>query len=199
MYMDVVAEAEIALHPSKLGEDIKEAIKESLIEKYEGTLIKDIGIFLAIKDIIEIGEGIIKPGDPYVYYTIKFGSLIWKPVEHEVVQGEVVDIAEYGAFVRIGAVDGFVHLSQIMDDYVNVDSKNMQIVGRESKRTLKVGDIVRAKIISISYKEGLKVTLTMRQPFLGATKWSETKAPQKATEKKKKAKKVAKKGGERKK
>jgi len=36
---------------------------------------------------------------------------------------------------------------------------------------VKVGDKVRARIISISMKEQSKIGLTMRQPFLGSLKW----------------------------
>ena len=93
------------------------------------------------------------------------------PREHEIVEGEVVDITEFGAFVRAGALDGLVHVSQIMDDYVSYDEKNAQLVGKQTKKILKVGDPVRARIISISFKEQSKVGLTMRQPFLGSMKW----------------------------
>ena len=95
------------------------------------------------------------------------------PREHEIVEGEVVDITEFGAFIRIGAIDGLVHISQVMDDYVSYDEKNSQLAGRESRRILKQGDGVRARIISISFKEQNKIGLTMRQPYLGALHWSE--------------------------
>jgi DNA-directed RNA polymerase subunit E' len=70
-----------------------------------------------------------------------------------------------------------------MDDFVSFDNKSSVFLGKESKKTLKEGDLVRARIISISLgKEENKIGLTMRQPMLGSLTWIE--------EEKKKAKKA---------
>ena len=62
-----------------------------------------------------------------------------------------------------------------MNDYVEVDSENEIITGKEKKKTLRVGDTIRARIVSISLNElsarESKIGLTMRQPALGAHEW----------------------------
>jgi DNA-directed RNA polymerase subunit E' len=145
-------------------------------------------VALAVVGVNEIGEGKILPGDPAVHYLTKFDMLTWMPREQELVEGEVVDITEWGAFIRAGPLDGLVHISQVMDDFVSFDEKNGQLTGRSSRRVLKTGDKVRARIISISFKEQNKVGLTMRQPYLGSVKWLEAteKEKKKAEEKKEK-------------
>ncbi len=49
------------------------------------------------------------------------------------------------------------------------------LTGKESKRNLKVGDLCKARIIAISYKDmaNPKIGLTMRQPGLGKEDWIE--------------------------
>jgi len=93
------------------------------------------------------------------------------------VEGEVVDVVEFGIFVRLGPLDGLVHISQIMDDYVSYDPKNEMMVGRDTGKIIKKGDIVRARIIAVSLREtkkrGSKIALTMRQPGLGKIEWIE--------------------------
>lgn len=173
MYQIVTIEDVVRVPPVKFGLDLNEALKASIGEKMEGKLDMQIGIVLSVIGIDEVGEGKIIPGDGAVHYTAKFKVLSWMPREHEIVEGEVVDITEFGAFIRIGAIDGLVHISQVMDDYVSYDEKNSQLAGRESRRILKQGDGVRARIISISFKEQNKIGLTMRQPYLGALHWSE--------------------------
>jgi hypothetical protein len=65
-----------------------------------------------------------------------------------------------------------VHISQLMDDFVSFDNKNSVFLGKDSKRTLKEGDLVRARIISASFGVGdNKIGLTMRQSGLGAISW----------------------------
>jgi DNA-directed RNA polymerase subunit E' len=182
-------EDEIAVPPTKLGLNIKNSVKESIEEKYEGKIDNDIGVVLAVKDIEEIREGMVLPGDPSVQYPVKFKILTWMPKEHEIVEGEVVDITEFGAFIRCGALDGLVHVSQVMDDFVSYDEKNSQLVGKQTRKVLKEGDHVRARIISVSFREQSKLGLTMRQPLLGNLKWLTEPPKEHKIEKKKERKK----------
>jgi DNA-directed RNA polymerase subunit E' len=124
-----------------------------------------------VVSIEKIEEGKIIPTDPGVYYQTQFRLLAFKPELHELVRGEVIDNTEFGSFIRIGAIDGLVHISQLMDDFVSYDSKNSVFLGKQTRRTLKEGDKVRARIISISLKEEQKIGLTMRQPGLGSLTW----------------------------
>jgi len=173
MYQITTLEDEISVPPVKFNLDLEESIIESIAEKYEGKIDADIGVALAVVEVKEIGEGKILPGDPAVHYATKFDILVWQPREHELVEGEVVDVTEWGAFIRAGPLDGLVHISQVMDDFVSFDGKNGQLIGRATKHVLKTGDKVRARIISISFKEQSKIGLTMRQPYLGNLKWLE--------------------------
>jgi DNA-directed RNA polymerase subunit E' len=198
MYQVVTLEDEIAVPPTKFGLDIDSSLKESVGDKYEGKIDNTIGVVLSVMKIEEVKEGSILPGDPSVHYPVRFKVLSWMPQNHEIVEGAVVDITEFGAFIRAGALDGLVHVSQIMDDFVSYDEKNAQLAGKQSRRVLKEGDSVRARIISISFKEQSKVGLTMRQPYLGAIKWLEADAKEKIKEEKpakKETKKETKKKG----
>jgi len=171
VYQIVTVEDEISVPPEKLNLELEDSVKESLEAKFEGSINTDIGVILAIIEVDGIEEGVVLPGDPSVHYPVKFKLLSWMPREHEIVEGEVVDITEFGAFVRCGALDGLVHISQVMDDYVSYDEKNSQLIGKQTRRVLKEGDRVRARIISVSFKEQSKLGLTMRQPLLGSLKW----------------------------
>ncbi|MCS7133440.1 MAG: S1 RNA-binding domain-containing protein, partial [Candidatus Caldarchaeum sp.] len=93
----------------------------------------------------------------------------------EVVLGEVVEITDFGCFVRIGPLDGLVHISQIMDDFITYDEKNNMLVGKKTGRKLMVGDDVRGRINAVSFASGAggKVSLVTRQPMMGALKWIE--------------------------
>jgi len=184
MYQIVTVQDEIAVPATKFSMDVEKAVKESIADKFEGKVDYDMGVTLSVVNVEGVGEGKVLPGDPSVHYDVKFSLLTWMPREQEIVEGEVVDITEWGAFVRCGAIDGLVHISQVMDDYVAFDEKNSQLAGKVSRRILKVGDKVRARIISVSFKEQNKVGLTMRQPFLGSLKWLEAEVKEKKKEEK---------------
>jgi len=89
-------------------------------------------------------------------------------------------------------------MSQIMNDYIEVDVDNERLIGKETKRVLTVGSKVRARIVAVSMNEisprESKIGLTMRQPALGAHEWIEEdrkkeKEGEKESKKEKKVKK----------
>ncbi|MCD6558227.1 MAG: DNA-directed RNA polymerase [Candidatus Aenigmarchaeota archaeon] len=187
MYKIITIEDEVRVPPTKFGMDIKDAIKDSLEDQLEGKIKPDIGVFLAVTEILDVKEGKIIPNDGAIYYPSKLRVLVFNPEDQEVLPGVVVDITEFGAFIRIGPLDGLVHVSQIIDDRISYDAKNATFVARKSKKTLKEGDVVRCRIVGVSLgKAQTKISLTMRQPWLGSMKWIE--ADKKALEKKPKAK-----------
>ncbi len=172
MYKIVTVEDKIRVPPSKFEMDLEEAVKSSLEEKWEGLIDKDLGVVLAVVSIGKIGEGKILPGDGALHYPVEFKLLVFYPELHDLVKGYVIDVTEFGVFIRIGPVDGMVHVSQIMDDFVSYDEKNRMFVGRDTKRTMRESDIVRARIISISMGNNqYKIGLTTRQPGLGVIDW----------------------------
>jgi len=86
----------------------------------------------------------------------------------------VVEIADFGAFLRIGPVDALLHVSQLMDDYISYDEKQGVLLGKETKRKLTAGDQVRVRITAVSLgRAGSsgKIGVTARQPFLGKLEW----------------------------
>ncbi|MDI6826602.1 MAG: DNA-directed RNA polymerase [Candidatus Aenigmarchaeota archaeon] len=175
MYRILTLKTKIKVPPTRFGMSLKKAIKESIAEKYENRLDRNFGMGLAVVDVKEVGEGKILPGDPSVHYSVTFDLLVFKPELQEVLLGEVIDNTEFGSFVRLGPMDGLVHVSQLMNDYVTYDEKNAVFMGKETKKTLKEGDTVRVRVISISMAPGKenKIGLTMRQPNLGSLAWIE--------------------------
>jgi len=175
MFKLVTIEDTVRVPPDKFGEPAEKAVEEILRKTYIGVADKDVGVVLAITKIESVGEGRILMGDGASYHNVVFEALVFKPELNEVLLGEVVDITEFGAFVRMGPVDGLVHISQVMDDYVSYDRKKGVLIGKEKKQILKTGDHVRVRIVGIGSKgeKGGKIALSMRQPGLGKLEWLE--------------------------
>jgi DNA-directed RNA polymerase subunit E' len=193
MYRILTIKTNIKVPPTRFGMPLKQAIKESVAEKYENKIDRDFGMGLTVVDVKEIGEGTIKAGDPAINYIVTFDLLVFKPELHEILVGDVIDNTEFGAFVRLGPMDGLVHVSQLLNDYVSYDEKNSTFIGKETRKTLKEGDGVRTRVISISMAFGKenKIGLTMRQPNLGSLAWleDEKKKAKKGVTSKKESKK----------
>ncbi len=173
MFELITFEEEVRVPPEFLGKDRNKAIQEALSKKYENRIINNESIVLRVNEVVDSEGGLIKEDDPGVYYTTKAKMLVYTPKLHEVVQGEVVDITDFGVFVRFGPLDGLCHISQVIDDYLTFDKKSLTLRTKETNKTLKIGDVVRARItgISLEKRDVNKIILTMRQPGLGALEW----------------------------
>ena len=178
MFKIVTIEDTVRVPPNRFGEPLEETVLDLLKKSYLGMTDKDVGTVLSIIEVKEIGQGRIIMGDGASYHDVVFDTLVFKPELNEVVVGEVVEIVDFGAFVRIGPLDALAHVSQVMDDFVGYDRKKRVLYGKEKNLTLREGDKVRARIVSIGMKRGKggKIALTMRQPGLGKLEWLEEKA-----------------------
>ncbi len=177
MYMLTEVEKIVRIPPVELKEDIDKVIDNLTWETYEGRLGEDKTFTVLIRNVRTVGPGRIVHGDGAVYQTVKFDQVVFKPRENEIIEGVVVEILKFGAFVRFGPLDGLLHISQVMDDRVDIDEANQRLVGKETGRFLAVGDVVKARVVSIDLNEknpqDSKIGLTMRQPGLGKIEWLE--------------------------
>jgi len=161
----------VRVEPKLFGLPTLKAVDQQLREIYADYYDKEIGKVILVVDVLEVGEGVIIPGDGAAYYNTKFKLLVWKPEMHELVYGIISEITNFGAFINLGVIRGMIHISQTMEDYVSF-SKTNTLIGKSTKRSLKQGDLCLARIVAISHKgEEAKIGLTMRQPGLGKLEW----------------------------
>lgn len=166
----------VRIPPSRLTNSLKLTAIGILKEKYESMVSADLGYVILIIDAETNSVGKVISGDGATYHKVSFTALTFYPRLHEVVEGEVVEITDFGAFVRIGPTDALLHLSQITDDYLKSDVKQGLILSNQSEKSLRIGSKLRARITAISLGKSAsmgKIGITCRQPFLGALEWVE--------------------------
>lgn len=191
MFYITEIEDHIRVEPKLFGLSTVEAVENQLKETYKDYYDRELGKAISVIEVLEIGDGVIIPGDGAVYYASRFKLLAWKPELQELVSGVIAEIANFGAFIDLGVMRGMIHISQTMNDFVSF-SKTDSLVGKVSKRTLKGGDLCLARIVAISHKGGApKIGLTMRQPGLGKLEWIKEEQNKKERDDKRAAKEEA--------
>jgi DNA-directed RNA polymerase subunit E' len=172
MFYKTKIKAHIRVGAEKLSADVSEGILKEIKESYTGFISKDLGVVIDIAGIESIGDGIIISGDSGVFYETVFSILTFRPELQEIVNIKIRDVADFGVFGNMGPIDGMIHISQTMDDFVSF-SKDKVLSGKETKRTIRVGDICRARVVAVSFKDiaNPKIGLTMRQYGLGKPDW----------------------------
>lgn len=175
MYRVIQMSDTVRIPPERMVDDLESTIAALVQRSFEGRLNKAHGITVLTTNVRPDGEGIVIHGDGAIYQRVTFDALVFKPDVHEVVDGIVAEVVEFGAFVHIGPLDALVHMSQVMNDFMTADVHNERLVGKETGRFVDVGDNVRARIVTASLNElsprESKIGLTMRQPGLGKFEW----------------------------
>ena len=174
MFKLITLQDTIRIPPDTFGNPLEAVGKEQVKAKYEGVVDEELGYVIAVTKVEVSPIGKIIPGDGATYHKVNFSLLTFYPVIQEIVDGDIVEIADFGAFVRIGPVDALLHVSQLMDDFISYDEKQGVLLGKETKRKLTTGDQVRVRITAVSLgRAGSsgKIGVTARQPFLGKLEW----------------------------
>jgi DNA-directed RNA polymerase subunit E' len=176
MFYVIEVEDVVGIPPSTFGSDLNLVLKGLLNDEKIGKVDKDIGVVLGVVKINKTGSAKIIPGDSYAYVDVDYSLLSFRPDLQNVYEGQIKEVAEFGAFMGLGPFDALIHVSQLMNDFVSFDAKNKNFVGKESNSILSKGDNVFARVVSVSYKANSvqsKIGLTMRQSGLGKAEWIE--------------------------
>jgi len=195
MFKLITLEDTIRIPPEKFGQSIETVGYEQSRIKYDGMVDEELGYVIAVTDIKVNPVGKIIPGDGATYHKVEFSLLTFYPMIQEIVEGEVVEIADFGAFVRVGPIDALLHVSQLLDDFISYDERQGVLMGKETRRKLATGNHVRVRITAVSLGRGGssgKIGVTARQPFLGKLEWvkEELEKDKGASEAEKKSEKV---------
>ena len=72
----------------------------------------------------------------------------------EVFDAVVSSVTKFGMFIALpNTVEGLIHISELKDDYYEFVEKALALVGRRKKRTFRIGQEVRVKLINVNVEQ----------------------------------------------
>ncbi|RLI38334.1 DNA-directed RNA polymerase [Candidatus Bathyarchaeota archaeon] len=174
MFSLIVLEDTVRIPPEKFDKALEIVTHEELSGKFEGIVSNELGFVVAVTNMEVSPVGRVIPGDGATYHSVSFTLLSYSPEVQEIVEGEVVEVEDFGAFIRVGPIDALLHVSQVIDDFVSYDERRGTLMAKNTGRLLQQGDTIRGRITVVSLGRGGssgKIGMTMRQPFLGKIEW----------------------------
>ena len=174
MYYMVRSREKLRIPPPLFRMEKNEAIRQVVAETYENKITKEFGYVVAVVSAKALGKGMVAPGDPNVYYETEYELVTFNLEPNEVVVGVVRDVIDFGAFVNIGPFEALLHISQISKEKFRHDKKEKALVNRDGSKKIKKGDVIVAKVSSVSMKGSVadvKIGLTTRDVGLGKLDW----------------------------
>ncbi|CAA7012825.1 unnamed protein product [Microthlaspi erraticum] len=130
---------------------------------------KDLGYFVALKDLEEIGEGKIRENTGEVVFPVVFNGITFKIFTGEILNGVVHKVFKSGVLLRSGPCET-VYLSNLkMPGYDYIHGEEPIFVNQNLSR-IEIGSSVRFVVLAVDYREAEKdfiVLASLVGDFLG--------------------------------
>lgn len=158
--------------PERFDEDLKEILLELARESLEERIFEELGFIVAVLEAGGVTTGRLIPGDGGAFYDCDFKVLSYIPERGEVIEGAVIELIDFGAFIRVSTIDALCHVSQMANDFFSYNSGQDILIGKQSGLSIRRDDVVRGRIVVVGMqRNAIRVGVTMRQPGLGKLEW----------------------------
>ncbi|XP_047332683.1 DNA-directed RNA polymerase V subunit 7 [Impatiens glandulifera] len=132
---------------------LQRAIITRLLEEFAlKKATKDLGYFIAVNTLDNIGEGRVRQHTGDVLFPVKFSCLTFKIFRGEVLEGVVHKIMKHGVFLRCGPIENLYLSNQKMPDYRYVPGEN-PIFMNDKMSKIERDLVVRVMVIATKYVE----------------------------------------------
>ena len=95
----------VRLEPSSFERSLPDALKDTLTEKLANKVLKDVGVVIALWDILRIGDSYLLPGDGASHTRVEFRILVFRPFMEEVLVGKIKCCTKEGVHLSLGFFD----------------------------------------------------------------------------------------------
>lgn len=148
----------VKLSPSRLSTNLSDAVRAELNSLYCNRIIPGGGLAIAIMDVIYLGDPIIHPGNPHICIDSKFRVIVLRPLQGEVLVGQVKSCTAEGVHVTLGFFDDILVPPRCMQPGTSFDPTEQSWVwnygeGGESKLFIDVGELIRFRVLQEHFVE----------------------------------------------
>ncbi|KAL8428865.1 hypothetical protein Efla_002963 [Eimeria flavescens] len=101
MFIVSLLQDTLSVEPSLLGRPLEPVLREAIALKYTNKVLKDLGLFVCLCEITEVGSASIRLASGSARYNVCFKAVIFRPFIGEVLQGIVCESSVSGIAVDL--------------------------------------------------------------------------------------------------
>lgn len=133
------------------------AIRQELNDKYANKVIPKLGLVIAVWDILDVEDGLLKPGDGAIFMKVKFRCIVFKPFVGEVLTGWVESCTPDGIKVNMEFFDDiFIPKSLIFENAYYKDNAWVWPMDEEDNLYIDVNEKINFRIEEEVFNEPKK-------------------------------------------
>ncbi|KFB51302.1 AGAP012122-PA-like protein [Anopheles sinensis] len=105
--MFVLAELKdnVRIAPELFGLKLPEAVRDEINRKLANKVLLNVGLCIALKDIVKLGDSIILPGDGASHTEVNFRYIVFRPMIGDVITGKIRSCSREGVHITLGFFD----------------------------------------------------------------------------------------------
>jgi DNA-directed RNA polymerase III subunit RPC8 len=181
MFVLVEIRDSIKVLPSRFSLPLSKSVSLEITRLYANKVIPNQGLCITLYDILELGEPLVRPGDPSAYTKVRFRLVVFRPVLGQVLAGKVKSSSEEGVSISMVFFDD-IHVPASMLPAGSFWSREEHVwvweLG-ENKLFIDVGEEIRFRVIAEAFEE--PPPLLKEQAVVGKQITASTIVPYKIT------------------
>lgn len=139
----------VRVPPHTFNLPIQHAITNELSQKFSNKVVSNLGLAISVWDILDIKDGLLKPGDGASFVEVKFRLVVWKPFIGEILTGWVADCSAEGIKVKLEFFDEiFVPKNYLFENcsFKPVEKAWIWLPDAETELFIDVNDKIRFRV-----------------------------------------------------
>ena len=163
----------LRIPPSSFSKGDSPSIVHAINAKYPRKVIMDVGLCIALFDVIKVGSSLIHPADGGAHFEVVFRVVVFKPFVGEVIQGKVSACTRGGVEVSLDFFDSikipYYNIFQpnhydsgssanagrdgrwVWDDHKNDEDEGAERDEDAEELAIEVGDVISFVVDSIHF------------------------------------------------
>ncbi|CAK7903883.1 DNA-directed RNA polymerase III subunit RPC8 [[Candida] anglica] len=98
----------VRIPPHTFNIPIPQSISNELSKKYANKVVSNLGLVVCVWDLLDIKDGLLKPGDGAAFVEVRFRCVVWKPFIGEILTGWVSECTAEGIKIKTEFFDEIV-------------------------------------------------------------------------------------------
>uniref|UniRef100_A0A1L8DGS7 DNA-directed RNA polymerase III subunit RPC8 n=1 Tax=Nyssomyia neivai TaxID=330878 RepID=A0A1L8DGS7_9DIPT len=95
----------VRIAPELFNLKLPEAIKDEINRKLANKVLYNVGLCIAMQNIVHLGDSIILPGDGASHTEVIFRYIVFRPIIGEVITGKIRSCSREGVHITLGFFD----------------------------------------------------------------------------------------------
>nr|CAG4651320.1 EOG090X0DHL [Simocephalus serrulatus]SVE94495.1 EOG090X0DHL [Simocephalus serrulatus] len=159
MFVLALVKQTVRVPAEKFKRDIDQAIAEELNLKFANKVVLNVGLCIALWDIIKRGESFILPGDSGHHTKVEFRYVVFRPFMEQVLVGRIKNCDKDSVQVTLGFFDDIYIPAENLQNTSRFDEAEhvwiWEYVTEESKHDLfmDTGEEIRFKVVAEDFSD----------------------------------------------